>query len=310
MDVLFEEQNIHSMSADGELMLTILAGFAQEEALSVSSNQKWRVLKNFREGRPWNTTMLGYRNENGVLTVVPEEAAVVRRIYAMFLDGMGAQAISNKLNEEGRRTRFGNPFSYTGVRRILRNYAYTGNLLLQTTFSEDCITKRRRDNLGELPMYHAEGTHEAIISADDFKLVQEEMKRRAEKFAPKHQGKAEYPFSSLITCAKCGKHFIRKKTKGGPVWICPTFNRIGKAACPSKQIPEAVLLKMTEDIDLSRVAGITAYNGNRLGFDFENGSSVERLWLDRSRSESWSDEKKKKASENAKERYAKWQRET
>lgn len=305
VDVFFEEQNIHSISAEGEMMLTILAVLAQEEAMSVSNNQKWRVRKNFREGRPWNTTMLGYRNENGILTVVPEEAAVVRKIYAMFLDGMGAQAISNQLNEEGFKTRFGNPFSYTGIRRILRNYAYTGNLLLQKTYSEDGITKRRRVNLGELPMYHAEGTHEAIITADDFSRVQEEMKRRAEKFTPKHQGKAEYPFSSLITCAKCGKRFIRKKTKGGPVWICPTFNRVGKAACPSKQIPEAVLLKLTEDIDLRRVAGITAYDGNRLVFDFENGGSAERLWLDRSRSESWSDEKKKKASEKTKARYAK-----
>ena len=61
VDVYFEEQNIHSISADGELMLTILASYAQEESLSVSENQKWRVRKNFENGMPWNGTMLGYR---------------------------------------------------------------------------------------------------------------------------------------------------------------------------------------------------------------------------------------------------------
>ena len=52
VDVFFEEQNIHTMSADGELMLTILASYAQEESLSASENQKWRIKKNFEEGMP------------------------------------------------------------------------------------------------------------------------------------------------------------------------------------------------------------------------------------------------------------------
>lgn len=60
VDVFFEEQNIHTLSADGELMLSILASYAQEESLSASENQKWRIRKNFEEGKPWNGTMLGY----------------------------------------------------------------------------------------------------------------------------------------------------------------------------------------------------------------------------------------------------------
>ena len=64
VDVYFEEQNIHTLSSEGELMLTILASNAQEESLSVSENQKWRIQKNFKEGKPWNSTMLGYRNVN------------------------------------------------------------------------------------------------------------------------------------------------------------------------------------------------------------------------------------------------------
>ena len=91
VDVYFEEQNIHTTSADGELMLTILASYAQEESLSVSENMKWRIKKNFEDGKPWSGFVLGYRCENGQYVVVPEEAEVVRRIYREYLEGLGAK---------------------------------------------------------------------------------------------------------------------------------------------------------------------------------------------------------------------------
>lgn len=220
IDVFFEEQNIHTLSSEGELILTILAGYAQEEALSVSENQKWRVKRNFEAGKPWNSTILGYRNVNGVLTVVPEEAAVVKRIYELYLSGCGIPSIVKKLNAEGAKTRFGRSFSKSGIHKILRNYTYTGNLLLQKTFREDCITKRTVRNTGEYPMYHAENTHEAIIDLKDFLLAQEIISEREKRFAPpKTASRPVYPFTSLIACAGCGRKYRRKVTRSGPVWI-------------------------------------------------------------------------------------------
>ena len=309
IDVYFEEQNIHTLSYEGELMLTILASYAQEEALSVSENQKWRVQKNFKEGRPWNSTMLGYRNVNGTLVIVPEEAAIVRRIFAMYLDGKGVQMIANTLNAEGIRTRFGGEFNHSGMQKILRNYAYTGNLLLQKTYREDCLTKKDYPNRGERPKYHAAETHEPIISLEDFERVQAELARRADIFCSEYQP-GNYPFTSLITCAICGKHFIRKHTRTGPTWICGTLKQKGKTACPSKQIPEATLLKITADMDMSRITGITADNGNRLKLYLDDGTVIEKQWLDRSRAESWTDEMKQQAAEHAKKRYQKCQKET
>ena len=100
VDVYFEEQNIHSMSADGELMLTILASYAQEESLSASENQKWRIKKNFEDGKPWSGQVLGYKYVDGVYIVKPEEAEIVRSIFADYLSGMGVEAIMKKLNVE------------------------------------------------------------------------------------------------------------------------------------------------------------------------------------------------------------------
>ena len=162
ISVYFEEQSIDTATADGELMLSILASYAQEESLSASENQKWRVKRNFEEGIPWRFFMLGYRRENGKLTVVPEEAEIVRSIFDDYLAGKGVTAIAKRLNESGYATQSGCVFHKSAVERILRNYAYTGNLLLQTKFRENHLTKVTRKNQGELPRYHASDTHEAF----------------------------------------------------------------------------------------------------------------------------------------------------
>ena len=306
VDVFFEEQNIHTLSADGELMLSILASYAQEESLSASENQKWRIRKNFEEGKPWNGTMLGYRYHNGTLVIEPGEAEIVRRIFREYLSGKGVVTIANRLNADGIVTRYGNQWHKRSVTCVLLNYAYTGNLLLQTTFRENHLTKRSLPNDGQLPKYHAKGTHEPIISMADFSAAQAEMEKRSAKHAPKGKNyTARYPFSGMIVCGNCGKHYRRKVTASGPVWICSTFNQQGKAACLSKQIPEAELLTMTADMALSDLTEICAENGNRLVFRFRDGSESVKRWKDRSRAESWTPEMREAARQKALERSRK-----
>ena len=304
VDVFFEEQNIHTMSADGELMLTILASYAQEESRSASENQKWRIQKNFMDGKPWNGVMLGYRQQNGKYVVVPEEAEIVRRIFSDYLGGKGVEAIANRLNADGVLTQKGFTWHKSSVCRILRNSNYTGSLLLQRFYSENHITKRKCANGGELPMYAAEDTHEAIISTETFNAVQAEMERRAEKYKPAPPQQERYPFTGLIVCGKCGKHFRRKVTATGPVWICSTYNAKGKAACPSKQIPELTLEGVTADIDLASLTEIQAQDGNTLLFRFRDGRAVARCWQDRSRAESWTPEMRAAAGQKTRERRA------
>ena len=310
VDVYFEEQNIHSMSADGELMLTILASYAQEESLSASENQKWRIKKNFEEGMPWSGQVLGYKYVNGVYIVKPEEAEIVRSIFADYLSGMGIEAIMKKLNAQGRPSRNGHTWCRSSVRKVLGNYSYTGNLLLQTTFRENHITKETLPNRGELPMYHAENTHEAIVSMEDYQAVQAEMARRSAKHNKTAHGPVKYPFTSLIVCGTCGKGYRRKVTRTGPVWICSTFNVYGKAACPSKQIPEGTLEKAAAEVlgldafDAKalhdKITAIRAEGNNTLVFLFQDGTQTVKRWADRSRAESWTPEMRDAAREFAK----------
>ena len=312
IDVWFEEQNIHTMSADGELMLSILASYAQEESRSASENQKWRIRKNFEEGKPWNGTMLGYRYIDGQLAIVPEEAETVKMIFHSYITGMGITAVMKTLNRNHITTRNGNPWCKSSVMKVLRNYAYTGNLLLQTTFCEDYLTKRTLINNGELPRYHAESTHEAIIPLETFNAVQAEIARRAAKHTHPGSPQKVYPFTGLLTCDICGKHYRRKVTAAGPVWICTTYNTLGKAACASKQIPEETLIAVTAEVmgtdnfDAealhNKITDVRVAEGNTLVFCFKDGTEAVKRWADRSRAESWTPEMRDAARKKTLER--------
>lgn len=316
VDIYFEEQNIHTMSADGELMLTILASYAQEESLSASENQKWRIKKNFEEGFPWNQNMLGYRQVHGELVIVPEEAEIVKSIFADYLSGLGILAIAQKLNEQGTPTRMGHSWGHSAIGKILQNPTYTGCLVLQRTYRENHLTKKTLKNNGQFPIYHVDGSHEAIISKETFDAVQAERNRRAKRHHTKPTTNT-YPLTSLLVCENCGKNYRRKITRTGAVWVCSTYNQLGKAVCASKQIPETTLIstlentlgiKVTTAEEVKKVlAKIVVQSGNRLTFRLTDGTEKTTTWKDRSRSESWTPEMRKAVGEKTKRRNAKCQ---
>lgn len=312
VDIFFEEQNIHTMSIEGELMMTILASYAQEESRSASENQKWRIRKNFEEGMPWNGTILGYRYINGVYSIVPKEAEIIKSIFADYLSGMGTSAIAKKLNANGVLMRKGNVWGHTAIAKVLKDKAYTGNLLLQKTYRENHITKRMLINQGELPMYSAEATHEAIICQEIFDAVQAEIAYRAGKRKRTVEPKSIYPFTGKMVCSVCGKNYQRKPTPTGPVWICSTFNLQGKAFCASKQISEETLFKVTAEVlgdaDFDeksfeeRVVSIQICADNTLKYRFKDGTEIEKQWKDRPRNQSWTEEMRAEARRKALER--------
>ena len=306
VDVYFEKENIHSTTGEGELMLTILASFAQEESRSASENQLWRVQKNFKEGKPWNCTMIGYRNEGGQLKVIPEEAEVVRTIFRMYLDGCGTRLIAKHLNDHNILARRGNEWHEHTVYKVLKNYSYTGNLLLQQTYSENHLTKKRLPNEGQLPQYHVEEAHEPIIDMEMFMAVQDEIEERAKKYVYCTQH-TRFPFTSLLVCEHCGKHYRRRINHEQHFWSCATTLTKGKAKCATKMIPEAILLQFAEELVGNPemlpllVDKVLVGDNNCLKFHFKNGSVEERRWKERSRSESWTHEMKEAARAAAKQ---------
>lgn len=303
VDVCFEKEQIHTMSGGGELLLTLLASYAQEEARSASENQRWRARMKFKKGQPWSSKTYGYRiGKDGKLEVIPEEAEIVRKIFRDYLSGIGTNAIANNLTKEQVPTKYGGKWRDGSINKILRNENYIGKLILQKTFKKDYISKQSIPNVGQLPKYIVEDAHEPIIDKSTFYAVQDELERRG-KFMSRNTSN-RYPFSGLIRCGCCGGHFRRKTSswKKKHYWICETFNLRGKEYCSeSKQIPEHVLIEKVcevlgvdslEDVILSNyISSITAVYPDKIIFDFIDGSHKTILWSI-SRKDSWTPEMK------------------
>lgn len=309
VDVFFEEQNIHTMSADGELMLTILASYAQEESLSASENQKWRIRKAFENGELVNLRFLfGYNITASGIQVNEREAAIVREIFTRFNGGESLSAISRDLNDRGCERTFGGTWCADRIRNLLSNEKYTGNALLQKQYRKNHIDKKLVPNRGELPMYYAEGTHEPIIDQAAFDTAQvrlNELSRQAEK----REKPTRSTFSGLIRCGLCGSTYKRVTCRGKHFWNCTTFQTKGKAECPAKKIPAETLESLTcevlgtevldPDMVRSKITMIRAEKNNVAVFCMDNGPEIVKRWKDRSRAESWSPEMKEQARQRA-----------
>ena len=244
--IFFEEQNIDTLKNESELYLVIYAGFAQSESESISKHITWTYRKNFEDGKVsfQYKRLLGYRKgEDGKPEIVPEEAAIVERIYEMFLAGQPVKMIAQTLQAEKIEIPGKNlSFSKNMIMNILRNEKYCGDCILQKTVTVDCISKTRKANQGEAPMYIVENNHPAIISREVFNRAQEELSRRnslrlqSDKTAVTANGRySKYALTEVLHCAECGSRYkrvtwnIRGKKK--IVWRCVSRLDYGKKYC-------------------------------------------------------------------------------
>lgn len=232
IEVYFEKENIYSLDSKGELLLTIMSSLAQEESRSISENVTWGHRKRFEEGKvliPYKN-FLGYKKgEDGLPKIVPEEAKIVRIIYKFFLEGKTPYGISEYLQEHGILSPMGKEkWSTSTIMSILTNEKYKGEAILQKSFTVDYLTKKKKQNQGEVPMYHVKGSHEAIIDPEIFEMVQSEIEKR-KKLSGKHSGNSV--FSSKIVCGKCGEFYGPKTLHSNSkykrvVWQCrDKFNK-------------------------------------------------------------------------------------
>ena len=315
VDIYFEKENIHSISGDGELMLTLLASFAQEESLSVSENCKWRIRKEFETGNSvtWRF-MYGFRINKGRVEIHPAEATVVQRIFQSYVAGIGTAEIARELRKSNVPTYYGSVWSPMRIVEMLKNERYAGNALNQKEFISDHLSKTSVRNHGELPMYYAENSHPAIISVELFEEAQRIMEMNRLANHSSHDAPNSHVFTGKIICDKCGKKYKRITKKNGYAWNCSTYQTFGKAYCHTKQIPEDILMEMAaaamgleefdEDAFLESVQEIHVPAFNHLVFCFKDGTTDERVWQDRSRRESWTPEMKEQAAQHARRRYA------
>lgn len=322
IEVQFEKERIRSLSGDGELMLTLLASFAQEESRSISENVKWGARKRFQKGIPHGRVrVFGYQWEGDHLVIIPHEAEIVKRIYQNYLDGKSRFETEREFASEGITTRNGYRWRDHSIKTVLTNITYTGNLLLQKEFTDDPITKKHIKNTGQLPQYFVENTHEPIIDMKTFRLVQDEMARRRELGPFANKSLNTTCFTRKLRCGKCGSSFIRctrstnakyhsalHPTNGRyRAWSCGR-HRKNTALCETNEIPETILKKccsevlgldeFDEQIFSKRIERIDVPCQGILLFNFVEGGVISKEWHSKARTDCWTDELKNKHRES------------
>ena len=251
--VFFEKENINTLDAKGEVLMTIMAALAQQESESLSANVRLGIQFRNQQGKVQvnHNRFLGYtKDENGKLVIVPEQAEIVKRIYAEYMDGASFLQIKRGLEADGILNGAGNKkWEVSNIRQILTNEKYIGDALLQKTYTVSVLEKKRVKNDGQVPKYYVEGSHEAIIDRDVFLRVQAEIDRRANiiKGGKKRVYSSKYALSSVIICGHCGDIFRRIKWNNhgckSTVWRC--VSRVNKKKsgihCPARTVHEEVI---------------------------------------------------------------------
>ncbi len=262
-----EKENINTLDADTEIIITFMGAFAQSESESISKNVSWGKRQAMREGKACihYKRLYGYRKgADGQPEIVEEQAETVRQIYRRYLAGDSLRMLRDHLNERGIPYLGDKEWTITHIRSILTNEKYRGDVLMQKTFVQDCISKKVVKNTGQLPMYLLENNHPAIVSREMHSAVQAEMARRNATKSPSVKNRqtgqahytAQYALSERLVCGECGTLYRRctwtSKGHKRIVWRCVNRLDHGKKYCHSSptmpEIPlqEAILTALNK----------------------------------------------------------------
>lgn len=256
--IRFEEEKLDTSTMDGELMLSVLSAVYQQEVENTSANVKKGLRMKMMRGQMVGFSgCLGYDYdpETKSLSINEKEAEIVRFIFKQYLDGIGCVRIVRMLEERGYRTKAGDAhWSESGVRGILKNEKYKGDLLMGKTYTISTMSKRRTKNFGEEDKFLIHDHHEPIISAEDFEKAQNIRTNRSKQMKGiRTTGEhvrltAKHELSCMMECGFCGKTVCRRVwpgAEGKPKrvrWQCLSIIKEGKKYCPkSKAITEEAI---------------------------------------------------------------------
>lgn len=255
--IMFEVENINTMTMDGELMLTVLSAVAQQYVENLSETVKFNLKAKMQNGvliGKHDALGYDYDKEKGVITVNEKEAEIVKYIFKRYIEGAGGMIIGRELEHLGYKTKRGSEsWGESTVLGIIKNEKYIGDLLQGKTFTIDPISKRRLDNRGEDDKYHKRNNHQAIIDIDTFEQAQAILKRRNENrtkidaHGRREKYSRKYTFSCMLKCGFCGSNLTRRNWHSGTnhakrIWQCVLGTKHGKHNCPhSKGIDETII---------------------------------------------------------------------
>lgn len=246
VELFFEKEGIDTADSYSEMLLTVMAAFAQEESRSISENVKWGMRKRFEAGQEMRVPVYGYRHTDDALyIIVPEEAAIVKEIFTRYVHGETPSEIMKDMIARNVPPPAGNSWKLLQIARMLHNEKYTGDVVLQKHYIESHLTHREVRNHGEVPLYHIYNAHPAIIDRHLFAQAGAIARMRQVK-----TGNSSYPYDTMLKCPHCGKplvhgslyplYFGGKQVLGGG-WGCYGPNGCGQFLMIQNLLDEAML---------------------------------------------------------------------
>lgn len=215
VEVFFINDNIKTFDCDGELRLTIMATLAQDESRKTSLRVKSGQQTSMNNGVVYgNGNILGYDRVGKEMVINPEQAKTVRLIYDLYLEGYGLEKIKDELERRGYKTSQGKSLWYpTVISHVLKNSFYCGIMTYHKEYTPDYLKQRKVKNYGEMEFTRVQGTHEPIVTVEEFERVQRIMETKRTKIKNLNSGrrsKGKKPHSSvwgkLLVC-ECGHSF-------------------------------------------------------------------------------------------------------
>lgn len=212
--IFFELQNINTLSGPGELMLTIIAAFAQAESQGASDNANLTYRRKFKAGIPTHDLKFTFgfdSDEGGNIYIIEEQARTVRLIFDLAQKGVWPSKIKQYLNKNNIPACSGGKWDDTGIFRILKNPAYKGDMVLQKTYLD--ANRIRHKNNGQKDQWYIAENHPAIVPPQQWDEVQEILLARSEKLAPRppqmpsqpRSSRNQYPLTNKLFCPFAGR---------------------------------------------------------------------------------------------------------
>lgn len=250
VDVYFENQNIHSIRASSDFLLTMHAMHAQEQSVSVSGNQKWSVRNRMKEGT-WLPCNIGYGYivKDGEIIKDKEAGFAIELIKDLYIDGYSINKIRSELEKRKISSPKGNNvWSERAITNILFDPLYRGHLIAQKTYATETFPFERRWNNGELPKYFYQNDHEPYIYKEEAEKIDHIIMMRRTRTGVMNRTNSSASrngFSSKIICHDCKgnmKRIIKTSPRGSIGYSCTTHIR-DKQKCSNKTVMEETIHK-------------------------------------------------------------------
>ena len=259
VEVYFINDNIKTFDGDGELRLTIMATLAQDESRKTSVRVKAGQQTSMENGVIYgNGNILGYDRVGKEMIVNPEQAETVRMIYDWYLAGEGIRSIQFKLEQAGRLTAMGKTtWHMTNISKILKNTFYCGIITYHKQWTPNYLEQKKINNHGEIERTLVQGTHEPIVTVEEFEKVQEIMKshQREHPEASANQKRVlgnRQPidiWTELLVC-ECGHHFNRR------LWHCDSGHNLYSYQCYSSIKTGTVRTRLNKGLPIEGICPV------------------------------------------------------